>query len=254
MPLTPKHDLILQARLGSTRLPQKILRPFWQDDTILDVLLRRLKTAQNVHSIIVATTTNTEDDAIEARCAQHGVACFRGEPDDVLQRFLDAMAFFRIETTIRICADNPFIDIDLLDQLIASVATEVDYASFKVDDTPAIRTHLGIFTEFITADALRRAIRLGATPFDREHVTKFVYEHPDDFRLQWLNPPDWLNKWRTVRLTVDTHQDFETAQQIYEWMMRHADGIVSLPSLEIALDALPHIQTKMRQEIEANTK
>jgi spore coat polysaccharide biosynthesis protein SpsF len=257
--MTPpkKLDLILQARLGSSRLPRKILLPFYEGQSILEIILQRLQSVNYRGRIVVATTTAPQDDEIEAMCNNMHVACFRGSEHDVLQRYVDSMTHLGSESCIRICADNPFLEANLIDQLIIEAQpvspSPLDYASFRIHETPAIRTHYGIFTEFISKQALIRAIDCGASAFDREHVTKFVYEHPHLFSLHWINATSLMQHWDNVRLTVDTPRDFAIAQQLYAYLM-HQGGNISHESLTQAIQTHPQWRNQMRQEIEANGK
>lgn len=248
--------------MGSTRLPRKVLLPFYEEKSILEIILKRLENVEGAGKIVVATTDLAQDDEIEAFCQERNVLCFRGDANDVLQRYVDAMSFFETDECIRICADNPFLEPNLLEQLILKAektppplfaGLPLDYASFKINGTPSIRTHFGIFAEYVTRNALGWAKKLGATPFDCEHVTKFVYEHPHTFRLQWLDVSEQLEDWENVRLTVDTPQDFEIAQQFYAALMQqHSD--FSLDSMKHTLTEMPHLRLQMQDEIEKNAK
>ena len=145
-----KLGIIIQARTGSTRLPSKMILPFYGNDGILSILLSRLTQCKLADSIIVATTSSSPDDAICDLVREHRVKCFRGDENDVLDRFIQAARYYGISKIIRICADNPFLDIESLDSLIlASENIDADYVSFCTSNhTPTIKTHFGFWAEY----------------------------------------------------------------------------------------------------------
>ena len=150
-----KLGIIIQARTGSTRLPSKMILPFYGNDGILSILLSRLTQCKLADSIIVATTSSSPDDAICDLVREHRVKCFRGDENDVLDRFIQAARYYGISKIIRICADNPFLDIESLDSLIlASENIDADYVSFCTSNhTPTIKTHFGFWAEYVTLAA-----------------------------------------------------------------------------------------------------
>lgn len=220
--------IVVQARTGSTRLPQKMTRSFLGEETLLDVVLRRLQRSAHGLPVFLATTDAAADTALAVRARAHGVPVLRGSEHDVLQRFLDAADAFSLEGVVRVCADNPFVDPTLLDDLVAHVhalPVAPDYASHRLPDgTPAIRTHYGCFSEFAAVDALRRAAGATAAPHYREHVTNYLYTHPEAFHLSFLPVPPRLAAHADVRLTVDTLDDFEAAQALYAQLAEHGDA------------------------------
>ena len=181
---------IVQARLGSTRLPDKILLPFSGGRTIFDLLLEKLQSFAPQAACVVATSVAPANDALEAICRERGVACFRGSENDVLQRFIDAAHANGVDRIIRVCSDNPFLSRDAIAQLLEAVAdTDADYMSFNVGGTPSIKTHYGFWTEYVTLDALERVAGLTDEPLYHEHVTNYIYAHPESFRIGWLDVP-----------------------------------------------------------------
>lgn len=247
---------VLQARAGSTRLPRKVLRPFDGERTILDVLLDRLKRNAAGLPLVLATTEDASDDAIEALAGRHGVACHRGPTDDVLARFIGAAEAERLDGVVRVCADNPFLDLGLADALVAAgQERDADYVGYAMPDgTPAIRTHYGFFAEWATAAALRRAHALtAATPAAREHVTLPLYEPPGRFAVRYLPVPAGVAARPDVRLTVDTPEDFARAQELYGLLGARAEADTAAAALH-ALDARPDWRAAMRAEIRRHQK
>lgn len=207
---------LVQARLGSSRLPGKILLPFYQEKSILDLLITKLKTVDV--DIVLATSEDAQNDLLEEVARRHGVKCFRGSENDVLQRFIDAAEQYNISEIIRVCSDNPFLDLSSVKQLIRFMSEnrgKYDYVSFDIQGSPSIKTHYGFWTEYVTLDALKRISSLTTENFYHEHVTNYIYSHPNDFSLAWINGPECLKTHHNIRLTIDTKEDFDNASAIY---------------------------------------
>jgi len=111
--------IIIQARMGSTRLPKKMLLPFEEQKGVLEILIDKILHLKSEVSIVLATTTNPADDELALLAKQKNILVFRGDEDDVLKRFIDAAEQFNVQRIIRVCADNPFLDINALEELIA---------------------------------------------------------------------------------------------------------------------------------------
>lgn len=219
--MNKKLCLIIQARTGSTRLPQKMLLPFYGEQTILDLLLERIKKSISPDiDIIVATSTSEKDLKIVDIAKRNNVLCFKGDESDVLARFIGAAEFAKAESCIRICADNPFLSMKFLNLLITfATSEECDYASFITDKgVPSIKTHYGLWTEYITKDALKRIQAYTNDKIYHEHVTNYAYEHQDEFICKFIPiEPEILNY--NFRLTVDTLEDFNNAKNIYKQLI-----------------------------------
>lgn len=241
---------VVQARLGSTRLPDKILLPFSGGRTIFDLLLEKLQSFAPQAACVVATSVAPANDALEAICRERGVACFRGSENDVLQRFIDAAHANGVDRIIRVCSDNPFLSRDAIARLLDAVAgTDADYVSFDVGGTPSIKTHYGFWTEYVTLDALERVAGLTDEPLYHEHVTNYIYAHPESFRIGWLDVPQTVLDHAGVRLTIDTREDFETAAALYDTL-----GAASPDQLFAYIDAHPAIRETMKRQILNNSK
>ena len=175
---------ILQARMSSTRLPGKVLRPIL-GEPMLARQIERLKRAKHLTRLMVATSTGADDDAIAAFCAKAGVDCFRGELDDVLARFLGALdTFGPVETFLRLTADCPLADPALIDEAIeAHHRTGADYTHVQ-----QLWTYpKGLDVEVCQTAALRIVGR-EAQGSDREHVTAYIYARPGRFRITAPQP------------------------------------------------------------------
>lgn len=243
-------SFIVQARLGSTRLPGKILLPFHEGKSIFDLMLDKLTSIPGV-DCIVATSVAGANDKLEDICTARGVKCFRGSEDDVLQRFIDAARHFGVDRIIRVCSDNPFLNVPAIKELVQRAgSSDADYISFDVGGTPSIRTHYGFWTEYVTLGALAKVKDLTAERLYHEHVTNFIYSHPDDFRIEWIQVPPVILDRSDVRLTIDTMQDFENARRIYS----EIDDRDSFESLFAYIASHPELSDSMKHQIISNSK
>ena len=150
--------IIIQARTGSTRLPQKMILPFYENEGIFSLILKRLTSIINKNNIILATSTNENNDVLIDIAKSYGVNYFRGSENDVLQRFIDAADEFNANKIIRVCADNPFLDLEFLNFLLDNFEkSDYDYMSFMTSKgCPTIKTHYGFWAEAVTLNALKK--------------------------------------------------------------------------------------------------
>lgn len=198
---------LIQARLGSSRLPGKSLLPLplsapGDENTILGHVVGRARRASSIQEVLVATTTQPLDDPLAALAARLGAGVFRGDEQDVLGRFAGALALAGdFSTVVRLTADNPAIDPAFIDAAVAHhLATGADYT-----DTSGLP--LGTNVEVIRTTALLRAHQEAAQPYEREHVTPYLRRHPELFQLETLRltvPPAVA----ALRLTVDYPSDY----------------------------------------------
>jgi spore coat polysaccharide biosynthesis protein SpsF (cytidylyltransferase family) len=215
-----KTAVIIQARTGSTRLPNKMALPFDGERPVLAVLLGRISSAlvDTDARIIVATTTDKRDDQIEDIARKEGLEVFRGSESDVLDRFIRAAESIGAHKVIRVCADNVFLDMENLKILYNLLDTDTshDYVSFrKSDGTPSIKTHYGFWTEGVTLDALKKAAGMTSDKLYHEHVTNFIYTHPDEFACSFIQIDPEVEKHENLRLTMDTEDDYIVQRAIY---------------------------------------
>lgn len=209
--------IIIQARTGSTRLPNKMLLPFFEEKGILELLITKLKSCNIELPIIVATSTNQNDDVIEKLCQNNRINVFRGNENNVIKRFIDTAEKYNITKIIRICADNPLLNIQELKKLIEEVNNNnSDYTSFLTpDDKPTILTHFGLWAEGVKLSALKKVLEFTTEPFYYEHVTNYIYTNPTQFAIKYIPLENDFSMFEGVRLTLDTKEDFELLQEIY---------------------------------------
>ena len=202
---------IIQARMGSTRLPGKVLRTVFEKP-ILQHLVDRLQPSKTIDKLIVATTTNIEDDAIEEFCKLRGIACFRGSDWDVLSRFAEAAntvgATFG-DAIIRICCDNPIHSWKVVDFVVEQFHRyKVDYFSNSNQEPTYLED--GFDVEVVAHSALMNAVVNAKLMSEREHVMPFV-KNSKQFKLGWRK----ANNSYHFKLSVDTENDLRLAEQIF---------------------------------------
>ena len=199
---------IVQARMGSSRLPGKVLEDV-EGETVLARVLNRLRRARLINELLVATTNGTADDAIVQECRRCSVLVCRGDEDDVLDRYFRAAQLAKADIVVRITSDCPLIDPEITDKTIAAfVQSCPDYASNVL-----VRTYpRGLDTEVMSFDALARAWQEARKPHEREHVTPYIYEHSAQFKLLSVtgDADHSGHRW-----TVDTPEDLALVRAIY---------------------------------------
>ncbi|HOI72913.1 MAG TPA: glycosyltransferase family protein [Syntrophales bacterium] len=206
-----KRVAIIEARMKSTRLPGKVLRPI-MGRPMLDLLVERLQQARNLDQIVVATTDSDADEPIEALAQQLGIGCHRGSEEDVLDRVLTAARRFEADVIVEVTADCPLIEASKVDDMLRSYQyMDVDFMGNRLDGTYPVGLGMRIFSR----DVLERIDSLTRDPVDREHVTLYVWEHPDIFSIyHFQNNLD--RRYWDIRLTVDTKEDFAFIETVFE--------------------------------------
>ncbi|CAL2081339.1 cytidylyltransferase domain-containing protein [Tenacibaculum sp. 190524A02b] len=240
--------IIVQARLGSTRLPNKIILPIESNNTFLDVLLSKLKENFRNIPIILATSKNSENSILEEYAQKYEINFYRGDEYNVLKRFVDCAREYKIKSIIRICSDNPFLDVDSLKSLISLYGNQ-DYYSYKVNSIPAILTHYGFFAEIVSLVSLEKVLLLNNKNC-LEHVTNCIYMNPDEFDVKF---EEISIKEDYIRCTLDTKLDFQNLKTLYfQWYKGGND--ISLKSLISFVQRKGELKKLMKQEILNNRK
>lgn len=206
-----KTVAIVQARMTSTRLPGKIMKPVL-GKPLLELLVERLKRASRLNDIVIATTTNDDDDQVESLTQHLGIGCFRGSEHDVLDRVLRAAHAADADVIVEITGDCPLIDFRVIDRLLEVYQeNDYDYVSNILKRTYP----RGLDTQVFATSVLEEVARLTDDPVDHEHVSLYIYEHPEKFKLHNVESGLPEEYW-DLRLTVDTPDDFELIRRIYE--------------------------------------
>jgi spore coat polysaccharide biosynthesis protein SpsF len=205
----------IEARMRSSRLPGKILKPLL-GKPMLERMVERLQRARTVDGIVIATTDSPLDDATEAAARAMGVGCFRGSEDDVLARVLGAARAYHGDLIVETTGDSPLIDPGLLDKVVADYC--MGGADFVSSSLTGYTTPIGTDVRVFSTAALAEVDALTRDPADREHVSLYFWTHPERYRLR--NVPSELGPEAVKpRLTVDTADDFELVRRIYEALL-----------------------------------
>lgn len=245
--------IIIQARLGSTRLPRKVLREFYGRETLLETVINNLRKAGEV-PIVVATSVNPNNDELESFLLKRSITVFRGSEDDVLSRFIGAADENGIDGIVRICSDNPFLDWHGVSALITKArASDADYIGYRINNTPSIKTHFGFWGEYVTLEALKRVAASTDEKTAHEHVTIHIYTHPEEYKCEWIECPEFLQGRYDIRLTVDNEEDFVNAQIVYAALSEMNPGF-GLEEVVKYVDNDSELRESMKQMIDKNIK
>lgn len=200
--------IIIQARLGSSRLPGKTLMNIDSSNSVLEYVVNQLSYSKFSEKIFVATTKNIEDDEIAKVAEKLNVILFRGSSDNVLDRYYECAKKFSLDIIVRITADNPLIDPQILDKIMDEfLSIKPDYSSNTINRTFPFGTEIEIFTfktlEFIWKNATR--------PSELEHVTIYIKNNPEKFRVKDVKHTKNISY---LRWTVDRENDLELVRLI----------------------------------------
>jgi spore coat polysaccharide biosynthesis protein SpsF len=199
---------IIQARMGSTRLPGKVLRELG-GETVLARVIIRVRRMRMIDELVIATTTERADDPIVETADRRGALVFRGGEEDVLDRYYQAACSFKADFIVRITADCPLIDPEVSDHAVQQfLSVRPDYASNVLERTYP----RGLDTEVLTMSALERAWREASEPYHRAHVTPYIYRNPEKFQLLSVTGEADHSQ---QRWTLDTPEDLEFLQAVY---------------------------------------
>lgn len=211
-----KVAAIVQARMESTRLPGKVLLDL-AGTSMLGRVLERLRRVDVIDEVIVATTTAPSDEVIVEECRRHATEFFRGSESDVLDRYYQAAESIAADVVVRITSDCPLIDPEVTSLTVKKfLEVRPDYASNCL-----VRTFpRGLDTEVMTVGALKRAWDEADQTYQRAHVTPYLYEHPEEFKLLSVTGE---NDYSYYRWTVDTAEDLELVRGIYKRLASRPD-------------------------------
>jgi spore coat polysaccharide biosynthesis protein SpsF len=228
---------IIQARMKSSRLPDKVMLDL-NGKSMLERVIERVSQARRLNQVVVATTSGPDEDPIAELCARQGIACYRGSLKDVLDRYYHAALEFNAGVVVRITADCPLIDPGLIDETVSVLLGEGqpaavwkpqgdqvhyppasaegitwDFASTRLPP-PWLRTFpLGLDVEVCTFAALQRAWQEAREQYEREHVLPYLYDQPNRFRCVIA---DWKEDFSRFRWTVDTAEDLDMMRIVYK--------------------------------------
>lgn len=198
---------VVQARLTSSRLPNKVMMPLGKSGmTIVEHVYHRLSLCGNIDKVVFAIPVGETNDALAALLAEKDIPCFRGSEENVLERFYSCVKTYDPEIVVRATCDNPFVDWMQVQREIESLPGH-DYVS-------SAGAPLGTSVEVFYAKGLYQAYDNASSDIEREHVTPYLYLHPELFKT--MKVPYHLDLSSDYRLTVDTDLDYEVARRIYD--------------------------------------
>jgi spore coat polysaccharide biosynthesis protein SpsF len=198
---------IVQARMGSSRLPGKVMEKI-EGKFLLDYVLEQLKAAENIDKIIIATTTLSNDEVICKFLSSKNIEFFRGSSEDVLDRYYQCAKKFSIDIIVRITADNPLIDPNIIDMMINEYENKkVDYLTNTLERTFPYGTEVEIFSSKILENTWKNAKK----PSEREHVTPFIRDPKNKFVLMNIKNSE---NFSNLRYTVDKIDDLKLVREI----------------------------------------
>lgn len=202
---------IIQARMGSTRLPGKILKKVL-DKTLLEYQLERVRRAKTIDEIVIATTTKEPDNPIVELCQRLNVSIFRGSEEDVLERYYGAAKAFQADVVVRLTSDCPLIDPSVIDRVVGYYLEHHDHYDY-VSNTLERTYPRGLDTEVFSFKVLDKVNHEAEEANYREHVTAYIYSNPGEYRMNQVTQDIDMSSYR---LTVDTEEDFLLISKIIE--------------------------------------
>lgn len=214
-----KTGIIVQARMGSTRLPGKILKelPFGSGISSLQQVIRRLKRSKTAEEIIIAIPVGDADDRIEEIALSEQVKCFRGSEEDVLERYFKAAEKYKLDVVVRVTGDCPCVDAGIIDLLVKRhIETGADYTSNAYVLTKSFP--LGADVEVVNFSALKQACHQATEKFDREHVSEYILLNKSgNFKIESVAAkPEHFGP--DIRITLDTEQDYILLCAVYDYL------------------------------------
>lgn len=227
---------IVQARMGSTRLPGKIMMDL-SGKPVLQHVIERLRRARQLDDIVIATSTLASDDLVADFCTAAGVLCFRGSESDVLSRYFHAAEAYAAEVVVRITSDCPLIDPAVVDAIVLAFKNGGWDLSTNAGPYPEKRTFpRGLDTEVFSYQGLKAAHLAADQPYQREHVTPYLYEHATRI-YHHLNATDCSG----YRWTLDTPEDYAFISAVYKHLYTE-DATFGFPEIMALMQAYPELQ------------
>ena len=228
---------IIQARMGSTRLPGKVLMEV-DGAPLLELMLSRVLKSKLLKKIIIATSTESEDDLIENFCNKNGYECFRGSENDVLTRYYECAKIYNVDVIVRLTADCPLIDPVVIDDVVKLyIESGVDYAANTVPPEESSYPD-GSDVEVFSFKALEKSFFRAEKDSEREHVTHYLWKSNNGFKIVQLKQE---NDWSKYRFTIDYPEDLQVVKFIIEELNRR-NSFGSLNEVIEIIDANPDIK------------
>lgn len=238
-----KTVAIIQARMGSTRLPGKVLKPL-AGKTVLGWVVERVKVSALIDEIVVATTIDPSDDDIVKEMRKNDIVTYRGSVEDVLGRYYECAQWRDADVIVRLTSDCPLLDPGVIDMVVKTREKEkVDYCSNTLERS---FPH-GADVEVFTFESLEKAFLHGHSPSEREHVTPYIWGHPDLFKLTNVAASPELCR-PDIRITVDTEADYMFMRAAYDHLGRRVFPLSEVIELVDNYPWLTWINKDVRQK------
>lgn len=202
-----KFIVIIQARMGSSRLPGKILKPLGEIDN-LTYVTKRCKKIKGVSDVIVATSLLEKDDVVEQWCESNNIACYRGSEEDVLKRYVEAAKPYQPHYIIRVTADCPFVDYEMASEMVTLMQNE----KVEIIDIEGSLPR-GLAVEIISYESLKKIEKISSESRHREHVTYYAYEFENQFTRSEYVPSQEIQQ-EQFRITLDTEEDYHLLKEV----------------------------------------
>lgn len=227
---------LVQARIGSSRLPGKVLADV-QGQPMIERVLRRVQAVQRLDRVILVTTRDLADDPLVQRLGQlGGIDLFRGSTEDVLDRYTQAALFYGVKVIVRITGDCPLVDPALIDQALSIyLKGDFDFVSTAYP-TPSFPD--GLDVEVFPSDILQEAWRYARLRSEREHVTPYIWKNPQRFRLKSIVHPQDLS---ALRWTVDEEKDLQFVREVYRLLENRGLNIFGMNDVLDLLKSHPEL-------------
>ena len=215
---------IIQARMSSSRLPGKVMAEI-NGKPMLYHVVKRVQGAKMINLAAIATSDHRDDDILESFCKEKGITCFRGSLDDVLDRYYQAAKYFHAQVIIRLTADCPLLDRDIIENVVRKFFEgSFDYVSNVMESTYPD----GLDTEVFSLEALKRAWQEARLKSEREHVTPYIRNHPEFFRLANVSHRENISH---MRWTVDEPRDLDFVRSVYDQLKGSYFGMQEILNL-----------------------
>lgn len=241
------RGIIIQARLGASRFPGKIAAKITADQNLLEFMTAPLAVVGL--PVVIAFPDTLEHHAFSKTLKLPGVHFSFADENDVLQRFITTADLFGFSDVVRVCADNPCLNIGFLKALIAEWKPGMDHLTYYTrSGTPAPKTHYGLFAEMVSLEAMKKVSQLTSLSYFHEHVTPYFYEHQDVFNIGKIDMPEPFWSGVPIRLTVDMPEDLDAIQELMK--LTEISDIRRL----VACCAREEIRAGMENRIKMNTK
>jgi len=228
---------IIQARLTSTRLPNKVLLDL-NGKPLLWHVVRRVKQAENIDHVVLAVPDSSSNDELASFVNKEGWNLFRGSEDDVLSRYYQAATYIKADVIVRITSDCPLVDPKIIDETInRHLAERNDYTAVGIEGG----FPRGLDIEVLNFHCLKTAYEKAKEKFEREHVTVFIYQNPKLFKILFIEACGILKR-PDIRITVDTEEDYLLIKKIYA-SLYNIDNFFSIQDVIALIDDNPYLKS-----------